>query len=65
MLHFAPDPAPKTTYHNPIPDKFAGYAQFPYQLQKELPVYLKKPWETPKYPRKKTHSLILNKEQAS
>jgi hypothetical protein len=44
-----------------MPDKFSGYAQFPYQLQKELPHYLKRPGETPKYHRRKTHSLLLNK----
>jgi hypothetical protein len=32
VLHFAPDPEPRTSYRNPIPDKFSGYAQFPYQL---------------------------------
>lgn len=32
LLHFAPDPTPHTSYHNPVPEKFTGYAQFPYQL---------------------------------
>lgn len=33
ILHFAPDPEPRTTFYNPMPDKFAGYAQYPYQLK--------------------------------
>jgi hypothetical protein len=33
VLHFAPDPAPQTKYYNPIPDKFAGYAQYPYKMK--------------------------------
>ena len=45
-----------------MPDKFLGYAQQPYQLHKELPHYLKKPNETPKYPRRKAQSLIMNKQ---
>jgi hypothetical protein len=32
VLHYAPDPQPNTKYSNPIPDKFAGYAQYPYKL---------------------------------
>ena len=43
VLHFAPDPNPQTKYHNPTPDKFSGYAQFPYQLNKNIPSYLKRP----------------------
>lgn len=63
VLHFAPDPMPRTTYHNPVNDKFAGYAQFPYKLQPELPSYLKKPTDKPEYKRKKAQSLILNHEE--
>jgi len=48
-----------------MPDKFSGYAQFPYQLKKELPSYLKRPGETPKYYRRKTHSLLINKATES
>ena len=44
-----------------MPDKFRGYAQFPYQLQPELPKYLKKHGEPGNYPRKKAQSLILGK----
>ena len=61
VLHFAPDPAPNTLYHNPMPKKFAGYAQYPYQLTSEFPHYLKKPTEEAQYPRKKTQSLIMVK----
>ena len=62
MLHFAPDPNPQTNYHNPVPDKFAGYAQFPYKIKPDLPVYLKKPGEAGNYPRKKAQSLMIGKE---
>lgn len=65
LLHFAPDPAPHTTYHNPLPDKFSGYAQFPYQLADGLPPYLRRPSDhpPPNYARQKAQSLILGKEQ--
>lgn len=43
VLHFAPDSSPQTSYHNPMPDKFAGYAQFPYQLNTNTPSYLRRP----------------------
>jgi hypothetical protein len=33
VLHFAPDPSPHTAYYTPMPDKFAGYSQFPYKMQ--------------------------------
>ena len=65
VLHFAPEPEPRTSYNNPVPDKFSGYAQFPYQLKKELPVYLKKPGEIPKFTRRKTQSLSLKKQAES
>ena len=60
VLHFAPDPNPQTNYHNPVPDKFEGYAQYPYQLSKDIPNYLKRPGETPKNTRGKAKSLILS-----
>jgi hypothetical protein len=28
-----------------MPDKFAGYSQFPYKIVKDFPAYLKKPGE--------------------
>lgn len=61
VLHFAPDPEPKTNYHNPMPDKFAGYSQFPYKIGKDFPAYLKKPGEPAEYQRRKAQSLILGK----
>jgi hypothetical protein len=33
-----------------MPDKFAGYAQFPYKLNPDFPPYLKKPDEPAVYP---------------
>jgi len=65
LLHFAPDSSPQTSYHNPVPDKFSGYAQFPYQMKEGLPKYLKKPSDEPsaQYLRQKAQSLILGKEQ--
>jgi hypothetical protein len=33
-LHFAPDPTPKSGYHQPMTNKFAGYAQYPYKIGK-------------------------------
>ncbi len=36
VLHYAPDNyfVKANSYHTPMPDKFAGYAQFPYKLRK-------------------------------
>lgn len=65
ILHFAPDPAPKTNYHNPMPEKFVGYAQYPYKLKEQLPVYLKKPSEKGDYQRRKAQSLILGNHAKS
>lgn len=45
-----------------MPDKFTGYAQYPYQMKEELPNYLSKPSASPSYPKKKAQSLILGKE---
>jgi len=45
-----------------VPDKFTGYAQYPYQMKEQLPTYLAKPSASPSYPKKKAQSLILGKE---
>lgn len=42
-----------------MPDKFAGYAQYPYKMKDQFPAYLKKPDEPHDYQRRKAQSLIL------
>lgn len=36
LLHFAPDLTftRDNSYHTPMPDKFSGYAQYPYHIKK-------------------------------
>lgn len=61
ILHFAPENKTPKIYYNPMPDKFAGYAQYPYKLNKDFPAYLAKPGSSNSNQKKKATSVILGK----
>ena len=56
-MHFVPDLTfdDKHAYHNPMMEKFAGYAQYPYKIG-PFPEHLKAPDVKPKYSLRKSYS---------
>ena len=48
-MHYVPDTKynKSRSFYTPMPDKFAGYSQYPYKINKEFPEHLDKSGELP------------------